>query len=86
MSVHIKTQTVGQSFGTVGQVCQGGRILHETDVFPFGFTGPALTAAEEWAHEQGLQVPAHERRLWWVSSERPREPGRDGPEDEVEAS
>lgn len=45
--VTIWTRTVGQAFATEAIIRCGGRVLAVTDVFPYGFTGPAVRKAEE---------------------------------------
>ena len=52
--VKVYTETVGQSFGTAGIVKVGRKVVHITRTFPYGFTAPAIAAAERWAKEKGL--------------------------------
>ena len=67
----IKTRTTGQCFGTVGLVIVKGKLVHTTDVRPFGFDSSANSDAEEWADwsycrmlfESFLQKIAHNRPL-----------------------
>lgn len=55
--VTLRTRTVGQSFGTCGQiVARNGRVLAEGKDRPYGFTAAALTDVEEIARERGYEV------------------------------
>jgi hypothetical protein len=57
--VTIRTATIGQSFGTIGQVISlDGEVLAETETKPYGFAGAALTAAETLAAKRGYTVVA----------------------------
>ena len=58
--VTLRTRTVGQSFGTVGQVVslRTGKVLAETDTRPYGMSGAALDAAESLATKRGYMVVA----------------------------
>lgn len=52
----IKTRTTGQCFGTVGLVIVKGKLVHTTDVRPFGFDSSANSDAEEWAERNGYET------------------------------
>lgn len=55
--VTLRTRTVGQCFGTVGQiVARNGRVLAEGDVRPYGFAAAALGDVERIAADRGYQV------------------------------
>lgn len=63
MRVYITTRTVGQAFGTIGQLrqfCPGhpdhGAIVAETGARPLGFTSAAMNAAVDLATTRGLTV------------------------------
>lgn len=57
MIVKIRTRTVGQSFGTVGQVvARNGRVIHEGPARPFGFLVAATADAFAWAFKHGHEV------------------------------
>jgi hypothetical protein len=56
MTVKIFTQTVGQYFATCAVVKHGSTVLYRTRDYPFGMTGPAYEAAENWATEHGHTV------------------------------
>lgn len=43
------TRTEGQAFGTVGVLKSGRKDVAVTQVFPYGFTGPAREAARKLA-------------------------------------
>lgn len=45
------TVSVGQSFGTCGQLRRGRNVVAETDVLPYGFTGPAREKARDLAEQ-----------------------------------
>lgn len=64
MHVKIRTRTVGQYFGTVGQVvARNGRVLHETQVRPYKFTQAAQADAETWARAHLCEAaPSSARR------------------------
>lgn len=47
--VTLRTRTVGQNFGTVGQVMLRGRVIAETDTLPLHFDRAALDAARALA-------------------------------------
>lgn len=54
--VTIRTRTVGQSFGTIGQVvARNGRVLAETDTKPYGFHEAAEQAARDLAGRIGAK-------------------------------
>jgi len=56
-NIRIRCRTVGQNFGTVGQiVARNGRVVAETRTFPYGFTGPATDAARSLAATKGWTV------------------------------
>lgn len=55
--VEIKTSKVGQAFGCCASVRAGGRLLHETEPYPFNHTSAAFSAAEEWADRNGYLTP-----------------------------
>lgn len=56
--VTIRTRTVGQSFGTVGQIVslRTGKVLAETDTRPYGMSGAAIADAETVATKRGYMV------------------------------
>jgi len=54
--VLIFTHQIGQAFGTYASVRCGRNVLYTTRDYPFGFTGPARTEAENWASENGHNV------------------------------
>lgn len=55
--VTLRTRTVGQCFGTVGQiVSMDDEVLAETGVRPYGFAGAALADAETLAIKHGYVV------------------------------
>lgn len=55
--VTIRTRTVGQCFGTVGQLVRHGRVVAETErVYPYRFDSAAHAGALEIAVERGLDV------------------------------
>lgn len=51
VTVTLYTRTEGWSFGTVGEVRLGRKVLATTDVLPYGFTGAALDAARTLARK-----------------------------------
>ena len=58
-NVTIKTRTVGQSFGTVGVLCDartGRKVAVTETVRPYGFTAAAVADAEELAARLGHGV------------------------------
>ena len=55
MKATIRTRTVGHSFGTVGQVVVGEKVVAETRVYPYGFTGPAIASARDMAEKLGFR-------------------------------
>jgi hypothetical protein len=57
IAVTLRTRTVGQCFGTVGQVvARNGRVLAEGEVRPYGFAAAALGDVERIAAERGYRV------------------------------
>lgn len=55
--VTLRTRTVGQNFGTCGQiVARNGRVLAESDTYPLGFTAAALAEVRDLAGERGYQI------------------------------
>ena len=51
--ITITTRTAGAHFGTCGQVRRRGRIIHETEPRPLGFTAAAADDARQWAIDHG---------------------------------
>jgi hypothetical protein len=59
--VTIDTITIGQCFGTTGRVrTLDGRVLHETQVCPYGFTAAAIGLATYWANNHGCKLAEEE--------------------------
>ena len=57
MTVTIRMRTVGQRFATVGQLVNGaGRVLAETVLAPYGFTGAVVARAEAIATSRGWLI------------------------------
>jgi len=58
VKVALRTRTVGQCFGTVGQIVslRTGKVLAETGVCPYGFDGAAILKAESVAADRGYIV------------------------------
>lgn len=63
--VIIGTRTVGQAFGTVGEVrmarragngYRAGKVIHTTEVVPYGCKRNAYVRAESWALDAGYEV------------------------------
>jgi len=57
MTVKIRTRTVGSYFATVGQIVTArGRVVAETTLVPYGFTGVATDRAAALADAFGWTV------------------------------
>jgi hypothetical protein len=57
-TVRIRVYTVGQAFGCAADVTCRGRVLHSTDIRPYGMRHVAYEAAEAWAQAHGYAVAA----------------------------
>jgi hypothetical protein len=47
-TLKIHTETVGQSFGCVGIVTEGDRVVYTTDIVPYGMESVARDRAAAW--------------------------------------